>query len=415
MTPLFRLLNHAAVNERRRAHPPTVYDVPVYGSSKVDGRYAQAVADFGILKIFPALGRSDGFGQLGTLRVRNTIQFEEFDGPLDPTTTTGRTPHREALDLLSLEFGVRLFEYGQSHRQDFHEGIFGGEPTRFDRPVAMPLISARMTPASIPALANRSVDLEQATLIKRFARLTIDDAGVLARAAGLYANALRIADLDPHSAYILLVAALEAGASSVKGKPKSIPERWADLRMDNQFRQATEGVDPSSIKRLVKLLSNQARAGWKFRQFVLARLDDLKELGQHEPWREVPLDEPVWMEGALARVYGIRSRFVHQAEPVPGPLLSSTGAYPHSPRSDLDSLSIQEGESEWEAKDLSFTLAGLEAITRLTLLAYASGLEERDEMLIPWLVSQERASPTEEMATALARYQSLVPPSEPKE
>lgn len=138
------------------------------------------------------------------------------------------------------------------------------------------------------------------------------------RAARLYRQALWVADDDPELAWLLLVSAVEVGATQWAGR-RGEPAARLDVTMPDLAALLRDVGGAALLDQVAPHLAPLTKATARFLAFVA-------EFGSEPPPRR---PEPDWarvdwsrLKRAAGQVYGYRSAVLHADHPMPGPLLA---------------------------------------------------------------------------------------------
>jgi len=268
--------------------------------------------------------------------------------------------------LLSLALGARFRSGGETRTFDLDDPDPGGRPgLATHRP---PTLTPAPRHTVIPGIAGRTVLLDDAVpLLGVLPRLSAADATDVQRAARLYRQALWVADDDAELAWLLLVSAVEVGATQWAGRagePASgLVETMPDLAV---LLRASGGQ--ALLDSVAPHLAHLTRATARFLAFVV-------EFGSAPPpdrpgpaWAQVDWSR---IRTAAGQVYAYRSAVLHAGHPMPGPLLEVPW------EGDLDfpverpmGHGSGHGTTTWAAKDLPMHLHTFAGLARRALKAW---------------------------------------------
>lgn len=220
----------------------------------------------------------------------------------------------------------------------------------------------------LPEVAGRTVLLDSAARwLALLPRLSADDATRVVRAARLYRQALWTADDDPELCWLLLVSAMEVGATQWASRSGDVAARLDDAMPGLAGLLREHGGD-GLVQAGGEHLADLVRATGRFLRFV-------QEFGA-EPPPDRPADHARvdWdrIKRAAGQVYAYRSAVLHAGEPMPAPLLEAPwrGDMPHPAERPLG-LGTALGATTWAAKDLPMHVHVFAGLARRALLAWA--------------------------------------------
>lgn len=210
----------------------------------------------------------------------------------------------------------------------------------------------------------------------------------------------RLAD-DPSLAYTLMVAAAE----SLAQKFDDYEPQWQDLesrkRVDLDRAIASADADVQSALRKAVLKHEHLLLGRRYREFILARIDD-------GFFRQAGLKgRPVarWELGpALRLAYNLRSAHIHELKTLP----------------DILTMGVHHYESVNVEREPALTLQGLYRVTRHTIRAfvveqpkiafepYNYQLEQAGIVSLPWAAQYWIGQPLTRPAEALHRFEGAL-------
>lgn len=218
----------------------------------------------------------------------------------------------ELANLLSLALGIRCRSGGlvREFRADRDPR---GHPFEINH--RRPYLPPTRRNAVLPTM-GRTVLLDDAVpLLSIYPRLDADQTVSLLRSARAYANALWIAEDDPESAWLLLVAALEAGSN----------ERWRntaspDARLEEVLPEFVAHLRGTSGDGVVELVADQfvptLKATAKFLNFSLEYVPPPPE-PRPDNWTQLDWGQ---MKRHLNKIYEWRSLSLHEGIPFPPPM-----------------------------------------------------------------------------------------------
>jgi hypothetical protein len=285
-------------------------------------------------------------------------------------TYHGGTASDEIAALLSLCLGVRL-KAGNHTRLFQPDKDPRGAPWSFrEYGLPDPLVPRSTLGPTIPRL-RRELDLDEApALLYRFPELAPSDSVVLVRAARLYQEGVWISESEPALAWLMLVAAVEAGAQQWGRRERLTPReriRRATPALDDLLAQ----IDGDIADAIAGMLAGIMKATQKFVDFCTTFMPSPPD---HRPperfqllWEESELRE------ALRLMYNYRSRALHDGTPFPWPMSWQPGLFGEENTERPFSSSGGRG-GIWRAEDIPLTLHAFEHIARNVLLNWWASL-----------------------------------------
>ena len=275
----------------------------------------------------------------------------------------------EIAALWSLLLGVRL-QAGRPTKQAFDNDIPGGRPW---------LVEPQFPPTSYATVDSVCPGPEESRLLDRctelfstYPSLTPTQAIALVRAARSYQTGIWIADVEPNTAWLLLVSAVEVAAVEHQGgsdDPVTVLRRlepaWA-----TRLEAAGGEILDYMARKLARLLHSKAR----FLEFV----DCFAPPPPHPRTSIEDLRLDWTTEGlrrALGLIYKYRSRALHGGLPFPMPMLQA-----HLRTRGEGFIEIPSGLGEsasgavWVKDDYAMMLQTFEYISRRALLKWWGSL-----------------------------------------
>jgi hypothetical protein len=207
---------------------------------------------------------------------------------------------------------------------------------------------------------------ECANRLGSFAGLDGEAAGVLVAAARLYQDALWMAELDPHLAWLLLVSAVETAANHWRRKNRNHVERLTDSK-PALVKLLHERGGADLVEEVAKEIADVTGATLKFTEFILAF-----NPGPPEGKRLIPVD---WsnLREAVRLVYRWRSKALHGGTPFPAPMCNAPRVQDGAISERPFGLAAGTGGAMWDNDETPMLLHVFEHITRGTLLRWWAG------------------------------------------
>jgi len=313
---------------------------------------------YGLLNMLPD-HRGSQLAPVIALRIQMHLEAElpSFQ-ETDTASFHGGNIADEIAALAALAMGIRL-RAGATTR-DFYPGDALGRPCA-DRaiPVLLPPDS-RPGPRIPGATGQHNLNELFLPYLVTYPTLEPGDATALVRSARFYSDALWIAEAEPDLAWLFLVSALEAVATHVH---EETSEPRAVLATSHpRLVKALEPHGEELVDEVAMLLLPYLKATARFRDFVLEYLPPPpQKRPPHEhlcvKWEKNSLRE------SLEKIYGHRSRALHDGTPFPPPMSD----HPPIP-SEIPMGATATLGGVWLAEDMPMLMPVFEYITRGVLL-----------------------------------------------
>jgi hypothetical protein len=346
------------------------YEVPFYTDARITGEIRSELGPYLLINTVPMPLRA-GYGVvLPAIVLRAEIHDRRDPYEFPPMTATddslyhGGDLEDEIAALVSLCLGIRLR---------------AGTPERVFRPNQDPRgIPVAHEGRTVPVLLTRGIDpiipfpvgpcaLEDALLIGTLPGLSIEQSATLIRTARSYQNGMWIAEVEPQTAWLLFVSAIEAAAdlwSSATDDPVEVLQQSKPEFSAYLHETSGEGL----VARVAKEFAPITRAKQKFVRFVLEFLPDPPSN------RPPPETQFEWsraaMKDALSRIYEYRSKALHEGTPFPYPMCEHPLRYSASdlPAEIPLGLAARYLGGTWLREDTPMLLHTFEYIVRGALL-----------------------------------------------
>lgn len=299
---------------------------------------------------------------------------EEYTKPIDKTETDlyhgGNAFTDEISALSSLFLGVRIKASSVTRTFDDLNNDSMGRPTYLYYR-SEPNLSFDFKGIKIPHVTGQR-NLQLLHNLDQILKLNNKEAIAFMRAARLYQESLWIAETDPNSAWLMLVASLEAVAGVWKEKKISNEDilRETNSNLIN-FLQKNEAE--TLISGIADILSNLTGSTKKFLNFCLYFLPDAPEKRPLK-FQQIEWTEQSWKK-ILGMIYGYRSKALHEGIPFPLPMshppFKHTKGEAPSEKGTIG-LAIRQGNTSWEAQHLPINLNLFAIVTRQILLKWLS-------------------------------------------
>lgn len=271
----------------------------------------------------------------------------------------------EVAALISLCTGVRLKAGGETRR--FKEGGDPlGNPMGFGGQIDYVLAEQGLQLPRALRWIDNPIQLEAgdcADRLRSFAALDGETAGVLVTASRLYQDALWMAEVEPHLAWLFFVSAVETVANHWRHKDRNHVERLTDSKPD-LVRFLRERGHDDLVADVAKQIADVTGATLKFTSFILAF-----DPGPPGEKRLIPVD---WtkLRDAVRLIYRWRSQALHGGTPFPAPMcfppIVDAGSISERPFG----LAAGTGGAMWWNEETPMLLHVFEHITRGALLRW---------------------------------------------
>ncbi len=371
---LKRLLNRLNVSD---ANTPTIVEYPFYSDAYITGEFIDGLGPYRFLNTVP-FPSSPGVVN-APIVLRTEIHLPQ--APLDMSETDESRYHGgglidELAALTSVALGVRIRAGDESRRfepgRDPH-----GKPSDF-RYEPKPIVRVQPNRLILPSVAIGQHPMSQLEIMKSIPRIKSDRYVNLIRACRSYQDALWIAESEPNLAWLMFVSALETTANNVYTTNASPDERLRDAKPDLAELLEKCGGD-ELVHKVAKSIAHTLGATKKFIDFTMQFMPD-------KPDRRPDLDslQVKWSESGLKKilrkVYGYRSRALHDGIPFPVPMLRSPFYdSPDSPASEVPPMGLSHSHGgTWRPEDTPINLHCFHYITRGALLKWWEEMSEEE-------------------------------------
>lgn len=335
-----------------------LFEVYLYSDATIVGEVVGTTGPYAFLNAL-AFTRRTPLAPVMALRIG--VHLEWQSAPMTETDTTryhGGSLADELAALASLALGIRL-QAGGTIRDFYSEDQYGRPRADVNAPTLLPFATkARLR---IPrAGGEHNIQERLPELLLAYAKLSPQDAVAIVRAARLYQNALWVAESQPELAWLLLVSALEAVATTVHVQSADPAELLATSNPQlADCLKATGGSD--HLEEVARHLIPTMKSVSRFQTFVLNNLP------------EAPAERPPeygrvnWsrsaMKRALSKIYDYRSRALHDGTPFPSPMSG-----PESHPSEVPfGRAIATSDAVWTKEDMPMLLHVFEYIAQRSL------------------------------------------------
>ena len=352
--------------QSNRMTPREVYEYALYSDALFTGQILLSHWPYAFLNTVPI-----GASTINTAIVlRVEMHLDDFDlldlSKTDETVYFGGQLEDEIVALASLCLGVRLASGGIS-RMFRHGSDPYGQPVESDRRLKPTLRFQREGPV-LPDIRG-SHSLNGLNRLESILRIEPERYISLVRACRLYGDALWISESEPHLAWLLLVSALETGANDTYRSQLSTHDTFKQAypKLDTRL-QEVGGV--KHAREVADAIGHTLQATKKFVDFVIRF--------RPEPPKLRPKGKSLKLEWTnsnfkrmLGKVYGYRSRALHEGTPFPAPMfMPPFQPDRNSPGSEVPFVGLGGASAggTWVPKDLPINLHTFHYVTRNALL-----------------------------------------------
>jgi hypothetical protein len=332
----------------------SVWETPLHSDVRIFGDIREGLGPYALIHALPADQRDPVF----ILRVRSHL-----DGGLPSLSKTrlenftGSSLADEVAALIALELGVRLAA-GSATRSLIrdNEWQISGDGAR---------------PAFLPRRADGSRVLPNVFgdkncgpgLLTSYSALPGSVATSLVRAARSYRDALWVAEVEPELAWLLLVSALEVAAVQQQVHRTAPGALLAEVKPDLVAR-----LEPDVAAIVAQAFERELAATRRFLDFMDAFMPSPPS---QRPDGRLRLDwSPENLRRCMVKVYGHRSRALHEAIPFPPPLCDPPMVVANSTAETTVFVAAARTGGVCVEDDLPFPLNTFEYIARGALLRW---------------------------------------------
>jgi hypothetical protein len=230
----------------------------------------------------------------------------------------GGSIYDEIAALLALTHGVRMQAGSPTRWFDSRADPRGRAVTPQKGP---PVLMESHGGAAIPRFGKGGVAI-RAELIPSYPQLAPPDALALIRAARSYQEAAWISDGDPQLAWLLLVSAVETAAArwarATKADEESSDAEVLTSAKPDLAALLKEAGGDDHLSAVAAYIAQGMRAGHKFRRFLVT-FAPKPPVPRPAEWSALDWSTEGLMS-ALSKVYGHRSKALHESIPFPLPM-----------------------------------------------------------------------------------------------
>ena len=357
-----------------------ISEFPLFSDVHLIGEFKEDCGPYQFIHLVGKLAQCGVAKPVLILRISSHIDVSVTLSDMEKTREDlyhGGDPANEMAALVSLALGVRL-KAGDLSR----EFPVGGDPLGIPREFGLkpvPVIPmgghGLVLPNACGAYTHRDLG-EALKPLTTLPNICPSDATALVRAARLYQDALWIIESEPSLAWVMLVSAIEAAASHWRSSGGNAFETVRDL--DADLYELLQTVDDGDLaKRVAKNAARTLKSTKKFLDFCAEFLPlPPPERPEHESARHSW--DLVDILDTIKKVYGYRSRALHDGLPFPAPMCQppmkiDRKAPPEKPIV----LASSSGYGTWRVEDTPILLHTYEYIVRGSLLKWWDSLGSR--------------------------------------
>jgi hypothetical protein len=206
-----------------------------------------------------------------------------------------------------------------------------------------------------------------------FPQLTSEAATTVVRVARQYQDAIWIAESEPSLAWLMLVTAIETAANYWRTTDSSPLERLRVSRPALVTYLEDLQID-ALAERVATEVADSIGSTKKFVEFLLQFLPGPPPERPSGVWAQISWDENVFRT-AFRKIYGYRSKALHDGTPFPLPMCQIETIRPDSvPCEKPTGLAVSAAGGVWVADDLPMSLHTFEYIAREALLKWWGSL-----------------------------------------
>jgi hypothetical protein len=353
------------------------YECPLYSDAWIVGQ--TSIGPYQFINTVAHSGAPIGRYGVAPVVVLRIDAHKEFERPnMEKTNSSnyhGGTLHDEIAAIAALAMGCRV-EAGPPSRE-FSQGDPRGRPVAYYG-FGVPALPHGNAGRTLPWIigAHSLADLDW---FSNGFESSPGDQIALIRAARLYQDAIWIGDAEPALAWLLLVSAIETAAGRWDQSKLSAAERVRYAKPE--LAEAIEAKCPELFTLIVEQIAGMIGVTRRFVDFVLAFLPPPPErrpgVAYQVPWEQGHL-KPI-----LRKIYGYRSRALHDGIPFPAPMClppMGIGTDWAAPAEKPGGLATSALGGVWRQEDTPMSLHIFEYITRRVLQAWWSSLQRPSQV-----------------------------------
>jgi hypothetical protein len=287
----------------------------------------------------------------------------------------GGSPPEEVAALSSLIMAMRL-RAGRTTRRFEPNLDPRGKPVEIGEQ-ELPYFQKPRT-YKLPHIAMGPHSLMDLTKLQTLAKISVTEAIAIVRSARLYQDAMWLAEPEPELAWLLLVSAIETAANEwQKGNGENIARLKCSKPKLYKYLDSIE--DRSVLSTVADNLVDSLGITKKFKDFLITFLPDPPS-ARPAKWAQFNWEEKE-LKRAFVKIYGYRSKALHEGRPFPLPMCSPGFQEPgwDAPAERMIANATSQNANVWLHKDVPMNLHLFEYIARNALLIWWDSCAARDE------------------------------------
>jgi len=340
-----------------------VFEYPLFTDAHVTGELSDLPGPYQLINMVPPslgqclaptvilrIAQPQGICEIPSMKKTESYRFH------------GGTIVDEVAALLSLEFGIR-FKAGKMIRMFHPCDDPKGRPSAFE--MLQDSVTPRYMPRPVVPSARGKQCLNQADLWIRLLELAPVDAMALVRASRMYQDSLWISESQTALAWLFLVSSVETAAYHWRKKNETPIERL-NASMPSAESVLFEAGGKELVDKIATMFAPYMGATKKFVDFIMCYLP--KQPVTRPPnfaqfdWAESN------MKDALKKIYGHRSKALHNGAPFPLPMCDPPMKHGNAFAEKPMGLAASARGGVWVADDIPMLLCTFEYIARNALL-----------------------------------------------
>ena len=346
---------------------PVVYEYPLYSDARLTGSTRWTHSPYAFLNTIPVQTVPETINTVAVLRAEIYPDFSLPDmSRTDETLYHGGEFDDEVVALASLCLGARLLSGDISREFRTGDDPYGTPREWGRRP--KPIFRFMQGVPVLPDVAGTH-SLDNLRRLESIPNIDPKRYISLVRACRLYRDALWVSESEPNFAWLLFVSALETGANDVHHSESTSHDI---LKLSypklNGLLEEIGGIEHA--QNVAEEIARTLQATKKFVDFVTRfKPGPPQRRPEGESLRFKWTDSNI--KKMLGKVYGYRSRALHEGTPFPAPMFRS----PFRPDGDMPGSEVPfvglGGYSvggTWVPEDLPINLHAFHYVTRSTLL-----------------------------------------------
>ncbi len=365
------------------ANALAVVEYPFYSDAHITGEFTDGLGPYSFLNSVPLY---DGPGVVNSpIILRAAIHLPQPEPQSVPPPDKFKTDESlyhggdfvdELAALTSVALGVRIRAGDESRRFEPGQDQYGRP---FDWKLKpKPVVHVQPYRLILPSVVGEH-PMSRLKILKSIPQIEPTRYVSLIRACRSYQDALWIAESEPNLAWLMFVSALETAANDVYTIDASPDERLRDAKPELAELLEKHG-DDELIHKVAESIADTLGATKKFIDFTMQFMPDKPDQRPDHESLRVEWSKS-GLKKILRKVYGYRSRALHDGKPFPAPMLRSP-LYdsPNLPTSEVPriGLAFHSHGGTWIPKDIPINLHCFHYITRGALLKWWEEMSEEE-------------------------------------